>query len=36
MLTAIHWMEHRVRNKGAIEITQGAEEVCSPIGGKTK
>ena len=35
MLTAIHWMEHRVSNEGARESAQGAEGVCSPIGGTT-
>jgi hypothetical protein len=35
MLTAIHWTEHRVPNEGARERTQGAEGVCSPIGGTT-
>ena len=35
MLTAIHWAEHRVSNEGARESTQGAEGVCSPIGGTT-
>jgi hypothetical protein len=35
MLTAIHWPEHRVPNVGARESTQGAEGVCSPIGGTT-
>ena len=33
MLTAIHWIEHRVPNEGTRERTQGAEVVCSPIGG---
>jgi hypothetical protein len=28
-------MEHRVLNEGARERTQGAEGVCSPIGGTT-
>jgi hypothetical protein len=28
MLTAIHWMEHRVPSKGARESTQGAEGIC--------
>jgi hypothetical protein len=35
MLAAIHWTEHRVCNEGARESTQGAEGVCSPIGGTT-
>jgi hypothetical protein len=28
-------MEHRVPNEGARESAQGAEGVCSPIGGTT-
>jgi hypothetical protein len=35
MLTATHWAEHRVPNEGARESIQGAEGVCSPIGGTT-
>jgi hypothetical protein len=35
MLVAIHWTQHRVPNEGASERTQGAEGVCSPIGGTT-
>ena len=35
VLTAIHWMEHRVPNEGPRESTQGAEGVCSPIGEPT-
>ena len=35
MLTVIYWVEHRVHNEGARESTQGAEGVCSPIGGTT-
>ena len=35
MLSVIHRMEHRVPNEGARESTQGAEGVCSPIGGTT-
>jgi hypothetical protein len=35
MLIAIHWIEHRVPNKEARESTQGAERVCSPLGGAT-
>jgi hypothetical protein len=35
MLTAIYWTEHRVPKEGARERTQGAEGVCSPIGGTT-
>ena len=33
MHTIIHWTEHKVPNEGARESTQGAEGVCSPIGG---
>jgi hypothetical protein len=33
MLRVIYWMEHMVPNGGARESTQGAEEVCKPIGG---
>jgi hypothetical protein len=35
MLIVIYWMEHRVSNEGATRGTQGAEGVCSPIGGTT-
>jgi hypothetical protein len=35
MLTVVHWMKHRVPNEGARESTQGAEGVCSPLGGTT-
>jgi hypothetical protein len=28
-------MEQRASKEGAREITQGAEEVCNPIGGTT-
>ena len=35
MLTIIYWMEHRAPNGEARESTQGAEGVCSPIGGTT-
>jgi hypothetical protein len=35
MLTAIHWTEHRVPNEGPRGSTQGAEGVCSPVGGQT-
>jgi hypothetical protein len=28
-------MEHRVPSEGARESTQGAEGICSPIGGTT-
>jgi hypothetical protein len=31
----IYWMEHRAPNGRARESTQGAEEVCNPIGGTT-
>jgi hypothetical protein len=33
MLTDNHWTEHGVPNGGARERTEGAEGVCSPIGG---
>ena len=33
MFTAIHWMKHTIPNEGARESTQGAEGVCSPLGG---
>jgi hypothetical protein len=32
---SMHGMEHRVPNEGARESAQGAEGVCSPIGGTT-
>jgi hypothetical protein len=35
VLAANHWAEHRVPNGGAREKTQGAEGVCSPLGGGT-
>ena len=35
ILTAIHWMEHRVSSEGAREKTQGAKGVCSLIEGGT-
>jgi hypothetical protein len=35
MFIAIHLTGHRVPNEGARERTQGAEGVCSPIGGTT-
>jgi hypothetical protein len=35
MLTVSYKMEHRAPNGGARESTQGAEGVCSPIGGTT-
>jgi hypothetical protein len=35
VLTAIHWTEHRVPNGGGRERIEGAEGVCSPIGGTT-
>jgi hypothetical protein len=28
-------MEHRARNGGARESTQGAKGICNPIGGTT-
>jgi hypothetical protein len=33
MLTAIHWMEHKIPNEGTRESTQRAEGVRSPIEG---
>ena len=35
LLIVIHWTEHRVPSEGARESTQGAEGVCSPLGGTT-
>ena len=35
MLSVNHWTEHRVLNGGTREKTQGAEGICSPIGGTT-
>jgi hypothetical protein len=35
MLTVIYKMEHRAPKGEARESTQGAEGVCSPIGGTT-
>jgi hypothetical protein len=35
ILSAINWTEHRVLNEGSRYKTQGAEGVCSPIGGTT-
>jgi hypothetical protein len=35
MFSANYWTEHRIHNEGARESTQGAEGVCSPIGGTT-
>jgi hypothetical protein len=35
MLSVIHWMEHKVLNEEAREITEVAEVVWSPIGGTT-
>ena len=35
ILTAYHWTQHRVPNERTRERTQGAEGVCSPIGGTT-
>jgi hypothetical protein len=32
MLTANHWAEHRVLNRGVRERTEGVEGVCNPIG----
>ena len=33
ILTVIYWVQNRFPNEGARESTQGAEGVCSPIGG---
>jgi hypothetical protein len=33
MLTVSYWMEHSAHNGGARESTQGAKEICNPIGG---
>jgi hypothetical protein len=35
MLTVSYWIDHRAHNGGARESTQGAEGICSPIGGTT-
>ena len=35
MLAANHWTEHGVPDGGVGEGTEGAEEVCSPMGGVT-
>jgi hypothetical protein len=35
MLTVSYWMDHRAPNGGAREITQGAKEICNPIGRTT-
>ena len=35
MLTVIYGMEHRALNGEARESAQGAEGVCSPVGGTT-
>jgi hypothetical protein len=35
MLTTNQWTENRIPNEGGRERTQGAEGVCSPIGGTT-
>jgi hypothetical protein len=35
MLTVSYWMDHRAPNGGARESTQGAKEICNPIGGTT-
>ena len=32
MLTANHWTEHEVRNRGVRERTEGVEGLCNPIG----
>jgi hypothetical protein len=35
MLTANHWTEHGVPNRGVRERTEGVEGVCNPIGRTT-
>jgi hypothetical protein len=35
MLPANHWTEHRILNGGVRGRTEGAEGVCSLIGGTT-
>jgi hypothetical protein len=35
MLSANHWIEHRIPNEGARARTEGAEGAYSPIGGTT-
>jgi hypothetical protein len=35
MLIVIYRMEHRAPNGGARESTEGAEEVCNPLGRTT-
>jgi hypothetical protein len=35
MLTVSYWMEHRAPNGGARESTQGAKEICNPVGATT-
>jgi hypothetical protein len=35
LLTVSYWMDHRAPNGGARESTQGAKEICNPIGGTT-
>jgi hypothetical protein len=35
MLTVSYWMDHRAPNGGDRESTQGAKEVCNPLGGTT-
>jgi hypothetical protein len=35
MLTANHWTEHRVPNRGVREWTEGVEDVCNFIGRTT-
>jgi hypothetical protein len=32
MLTVNYWMDHTAPNGGAREITQGAKEICNPVG----
>ena len=33
MLTVIYWMDHRVSNGAAREITHEGKGICNPIGG---
>jgi hypothetical protein len=35
MLTANHWIQHRVSNGGIRERSKRVEEISSPIGGTT-
>jgi hypothetical protein len=35
MLTANHWTEQRVHDRGGGEGTEGAEGICSPMDGAT-